>query len=144
VLKISDVGPQVNPEEIGWIEGVLGSKLPEDYKQFLLKYNGGVPEDDEIAVEELDDTPTDLRVFFGIRREEETENIFWNLNLVKESCKGMVLLPFACDSGGNLFLLQWKGNNFSVVYLDTGEVWKLYYVAKSFGEFLNLLKPYEN
>lgn len=43
-VMITDVGAPLTAEELEKFEAHLQVQLPADYRQFLLKYNGGRPE----------------------------------------------------------------------------------------------------
>jgi len=42
-LTFRNSGPKIAARQIRAIEEQLGSKLPEDYRRFLLRTNGGTP-----------------------------------------------------------------------------------------------------
>ena len=42
-LTVDFSGPLISVAEIGQLEQQLGCTLPEDYRDFLLKHNGGIP-----------------------------------------------------------------------------------------------------
>ncbi|MED9612199.1 SMI1/KNR4 family protein, partial [Escherichia marmotae] len=43
MITIINAKDPATSESISDFEGKIGSKLPDDYKNFLLKYNGGQP-----------------------------------------------------------------------------------------------------
>jgi cell wall assembly regulator SMI1 len=146
VTGFTEPGPPVGEHEVAAFERELGARLPADYRQFLLTHNGGRPELDVVDIEGLPGSPTDVQVFFGIRRKFESSQLPWNLQLIAKRCPGQRVLPIACDSGGNLFCLQESdGGASSVVYLDmTNAACTSYAVASTFGEFLQKLQTLDD
>lgn len=143
MLEFSELGPHISSDDIASVEIKYGHKFPDDYRNFLLNYNGGIPSNDEVEIESFPEGSTDIQVFFGLNRYEETENIQWGLSLVEESCKGKQLLPIACDSGGGLFCLKWINDSYDIVFLDvSGGRATLYEVASSFSNFLKKIHSF--
>ena len=135
-IRIDSPGSAISESDISDLESNVGFALPSDYCQFLRKHNGGQPMPYSVEIVDFDQSPTDVQVFFGINRIENTSNISWNLAELSERLNG-VGLPIACDSGGALFVLK---SNESVVYLLPFEDDStMYFVADSFSEFVNML-----
>lgn len=144
-MKIDTLGPPVCADDIARIEQDLDAKLPADYKKFLLQFNGGAPTPDTVDVLNAPDMPTDVQVFFGIGRPVRSSDLFWNLAFINKRCFGQHLLPIACDSGGNLFCLRVeRDETVEVVYCDLDQSdCVMYFVASSFSEFFNKLRPFQ-
>jgi len=137
-MKIESEGPPIGPKDISEIESALGAELSAEYRDFLLLHNGGIPTPDTVDVPGAPQMPTDVLVFFGIRRSTETSNLSWNLALISNRCPDCHVLPIACDSGGNLFCLKVeRGVAAEVLYCDLGAECAIYPVAPTFGQFLN-------
>lgn len=144
-MKIADAGPEIKPEDVEILEAELKARLTPDYRDFLLRYNGGIPTPDTIEISGAPEMPTDVQVFFGIGRGVESSNLLWNLAFIRERCPGRHVLPIACDSGGNIFCLEIaNGYAQQVVYADISisEVY-FYEVAPTFEKFTDQLKPFE-
>lgn len=141
-MKIDDAGPRVGVDGINALETALGARLAEDYRAFLLLCNGGAPTPDIIDIPDFSGSPTDVQVFFGIGRQIETSDLYWNLSLISSRCPEYHLLPIACDSGGNLFCLKVdKGIATEVVYCDLERApCVVYFVTQSFDEFVKRLR----
>lgn len=140
MLEFSDLGPTLSLSDIEGQEGRFGEAFPAAYREFLLTCNGGIPSLDGVEIDGLVESPTDVQVFHGINRDEETETLDWNLDVVRESCKGAQVLPVACDSFGNLFCLRQIDGQWRVIYLDySGGKGRVYDVAPDFGAFLGKL-----
>ena len=135
-LRIDNLGSAILDKDLNELEANTGFPLPPDYREFLLKFNGGQPTPYEIEIDGLDESPTDVQVFFGIGRSEKTSNIAWNWAELSERLED-VGLPIASDSGGALFVLR-RDN--SVVYLlPFEENGSRYVVATSFSDFVGKL-----
>lgn len=145
-MQIENSGPTITLLDIVPIEDELGAALPNSYRKFLLDTNGGVPTPDTIDVPGLEGSPTDVQVFFGIGRLIESSNLGWNLELVAERCSGRSILPIACDSGGNLFCLEFKRDvEASVVYCNLEDpVCRLVEVSSTFDSFVASIRPFES
>jgi hypothetical protein len=144
-MLLEHVGPKIGASDIAHIEAELGARLPESYRQFLMHSNGGVPTPATIDVPGTDGSPTDVQVFFGIRRSVESSDLAWNLALVGDRCPGLHVLPIACDSGGNLFCLKFERDAASrVIYCDLDDPdCATYDVAASFDVFVARIRPLE-
>lgn len=144
-MLIENVGPKIATQDIASIEAELGAALPDSYRRFLLHYNGGAPTPDTIDVPGAVGSPTDVQVFFGVGRSVESSDLAWNLALVGERCAGLHILPIACDSGGNLFCLQFeRGAAARIIYCDLDDPdCATYEVAASFDDFVAKLRPFE-
>jgi hypothetical protein len=143
-MMIGDAGPKIKLEDVDAIEKQINARLTSEYRQFLLKYNGGTPSPDIMDVPDARGTPTDVQVFFGIGRSVDSSNLSWNASLVADRCPGLPVLPIACDSGGNLFCLKVeRGVAEKVVYCDLeSRECAIYAVAQSFGELIRRLRSH--
>lgn len=142
---IENVGPKIGTRDIKLIEVKLGVVLPDSYRQFLLRSNGGAPTPDTIDVPGADGSPTDVQIFFGIGALVESSDLAWNLALITERCPGLQALPIACDSGGNLFCLKIERDaTTKVIYCNLdGPDCTTCEVAASFEEFITKIRPFE-
>ena len=143
-MLIADPGPMLTLQAVDSFEKELGFRLPESYRRFLLLHNGGAPTPDAIDVPGLASSPTDVQIFFGIGRNEQTSSLSWNLALISERCGSIRALQIACDSGGNLFCLSLEREPATeIIYcdLDTSECAR-HVVAPSFQEFVARLRPF--
>ena len=145
MVAMKEHGPALGEEQIATLERQIGWSLPQTYRFFLMKNNGGRPEPDVIEVDGLRGTPTDLQVFFGIGVDVESCDLLCNFSLVRERCSAHAIFPIACDSGGNLFCLSMSvGTVASVVYCDlNSSECNLYAVAPSFDLFIKMIKEWK-
>ncbi|WP_437494839.1 SMI1/KNR4 family protein [Sorangium sp. So ce1014] len=96
--------------DISKFEQRIGAILPEQYRRFLLEFNGGIPTPGTVDVEGLPGASTDVQVFFGIGSSIESSDLNWNLTTLAERLEDE-LLPIAIDSGGNVFCLVLQGDD---------------------------------
>lgn len=92
-------------------ETVLRHKLPGEFRQHYLKYNGGVPEDSLIPGNE-EWEPLEIAGFYPIRHKRSAAGSqssllieHYHLMCAKDVIPDH-LLPFAYDPGGNFFCLD--------------------------------------
>ena len=149
MTTIEDPGPRLSESDISNLEIRIGMVLPEQYRWFLLDFNGGTPTPDTVDIEGLPGASADVQVFFGIGRSVESNCIEWNLaTLAERLTEG--LLPIAIDSGGSVFCLSLRRHDYgTVLYCDLQSVFadfesdpELYYVAPDFEAFLKKLRPF--
>jgi hypothetical protein len=148
-----DVGPSLQPSAIEKFERETGHLIPEDYKRFLLKTNGGEPERkvftfhrkngrvDEGAVWRFigleDGSEQDLRYFTGV---------FLEGNRIPRD-----LFPIGNGGGGNLILIGASGPRAGRIYFwdhnweaeegDSPTDDNVYPVADNLESFLSSLGP---
>lgn len=124
--------------DVSHFEMGIGARLPDDYREFLIRHNGGRP------------TPSGfsgggdvLNFFFGLWQKHA------DLNYETLAHRGLIpngMIPIACDPGGNLVLLE-------VARPTRGRVWfwdheqsgdpdkAVSLLANSFTEFVESLVP---
>ena len=96
-------GPALTLEELDSYCGKHGLVLPDPLRRQLLDQNGGAPSAD-LSVALPDGDQTDLFCFFGLLMRDVSSELAW----VVETYAGRIpegFVPFANDSGGNLFLI---------------------------------------
>ena len=142
---VKDAGPRINESEIVALEREIGDVLPPDYRAFLLRFNGGLPEPDIIDVAGLADSPTDVQVFFGVRRNIGSSNILWNWNVYRDRVPANAL-PIASDSGGNVYCITLTApGKGEISYTDLSRgLPRTYRVAATFTEFIDSLRSFES
>lgn len=134
-------GSPVSIERIGRFENVLGARLPEDYRRFLLETNGGRPEQNV-----LPDENVGVDRFFSLGSEEHS------LDAVYADHRERIpsgFLPIAGWADGNLFCLSLQEQPPGAVYVwdhefeaEEGQVFEgtVTRVATSFSAFLQTLQ----
>lgn len=148
---IRNAGRPLLETDIANFELRIGHRLPESYRQFLLRYNGGRPplEIDIIDIKDLPGGEADVQVFFGIDGPISSCNLDWNWSILMGRISDW-LLPIACDSFGNIFSISLHDHDYgSVVYCDFepnahlgGAIY--YRVAPNFDAFLERIRPLES
>lgn len=105
--------PLPSDKEVAALEERIGISLPEDYREFLLKYNGGYFTEPDI-LPPSDDCPLDrLKVLHGIRATQssaELASTTW-LTLFDDNDPPQIL-PIGFTLMGNLLFLitHWEDN----------------------------------
>jgi hypothetical protein len=155
ILEIKEPEIAINLEDIANLEKKLNICFPEDYKQHLLKYNGGHPiKDGYPLIEYIDNDPNDnsadIAWFLAIYNGEHN-NFLRDYNTFKIWQKRMPdeLVSIGCGSGGDQICISVKGNNYGKVYFwnhdwecEEGEepdYSNVHLIANSFTDFINSL-----
>lgn len=105
------------------VEHRLQITLPEDYKQFVLKYDGGYPNPNHFKVDGK------VEIFNNLISLDENEynNIYEILEDLQDRI-GDQLIPFAEDGFGNLLCFDYSANK-NIVFWDH---------EKNYGDFKEL------
>ena len=144
-IKVIESHAPTNLKEIKKFEKLIQAKLPEDYKQFLLKHNGGHP------------ITNGFELIKPINNKTKEAGISWffalydgdvcNITRKFMDSRGGIpdeLLPIGYDSGGKT-CLGIKGDYYGKLYYWTTN-WSwwsgndynyLYLIANSFTDFIN-------
>jgi cell wall assembly regulator SMI1 len=147
IEEISECGPPLNDENVRLLENELGFSLPKEYRDFLLRYNGGRPIPRAFPIRNLTNNPFGvIQVFFRIGGDFETSTLIWNWEIHNGRIPSN-LFPIACDDGGDLICISLFGDDAeSVVFWDyhqeTNEPTydNVYHIADSFEEFLESIQ----
>lgn len=137
-----------NKEQILALEKKYNLTLPDDYKHFLLKKNGGITEKDEsneLLVEDLNEQIV-LDVLYGVGTGHEKANIeFWMDSLLDDLLEDTVII--GDDIIHDLILIVCSAENSGVYYWDdaynfegSSETENTYWIADSFTDFLAMFK----
>ncbi len=115
ILRMEETLRQLTTDDIHAIERRLGSRLPDDYRAFLLEYNGGRPVPCNFPIEGLLNNPFGtIHFFFGIDDPVQAYNIGWHREVMPGRLPDK-LLPIACDHCGNLVCLSLYGEDLGAV-----------------------------
>jgi cell wall assembly regulator SMI1 len=144
-LKISEGGqpvtrPAPTQEEVAKFEAHMGALLPQDYVQFLAFSNGGQPQIDSFVPQggEANDM-WDVAGFYHLSSDREDPDCLWNVYEVWRPYMGANRVPVACDGGGNQIVLNLGQDPASVEICIHDEDFRMFPVAASFSQFLDLL-----
>ena len=153
-MNLYDSGTKLSIEKIKQYESEVGFSFPQDYTDFLLQNNGGIPEEDVIFdfIDASNDkhNSTDIREFFVFYEGEDTS--YDDIMKVNRIMHEEELLPeglfvFCDDSGGNPVCMSLREDDYGCIYFcdheledaDNGYL-LMSYVAGSFGEFISKLR----
>ncbi|WP_276501883.1 SMI1/KNR4 family protein [Terrimonas pollutisoli] len=134
----------VELELISQFESANDVVLPDDYKNFLLKYNGGEPKP---AIEPT--IKSDVQWIYGMVSEPYFASLFQHLDTFQGRLPSWYI-PIANDSGGNLYVMSLYEENHGVIAFwsheneaEEGQADQYFdnmqFVAPSFTDFLNQL-----
>lgn len=141
-------GPSLQEEDVSALEIALGNTLPEAFRKFLLRFNGGVPVPSFAPVEDMPNNPTlSIRRFFGLCQAYQCYDIESSYQVFSDRV-GAEGIPIASTGTAQYFILHLAG-------LRQGEVWvwdqsiawgkdprdvPMYKSASSFAEFIESLR----
>jgi len=148
-IKQSNQFGALLPEELDAFERKYFLRLPKDYRQFLLRHNGGGPEPDTVDfVIEGKATSSDVQYLYGVHDGEYWASIEQSI----ASRNGRIVsegLPIGGDSAGNEYVLILEGEKRGQIYFwdheletDPPSYENMSYVASSFTEFTEKLYKY--
>jgi cell wall assembly regulator SMI1 len=154
-VDFDETGPTLNESTLARFEKHLGNQLPHDYREFLLKSNGGQPTDDLSFAFTEDGKPSGSVVseFYSLAEESERITLQKGIDtFVKRNRMPAWFLPVADDAFGNQICLSLAKENFGSVFFwdherepdvsdECGSMLNVSLIARSFSEFLNLLEP---
>ena len=141
-------GRRLSRDDIHEAESELGLRLPDVYKDFLMRFNGGTPFPERFPIEGMADNPVGrIQLLFGIDTAPDSRNITWNHRVFAGRMPDN-LLPIGCTGSGDVLCLSLYG-------ADAGEVvlWdfygehsppsyrNVYRIAHDFTAFLQGLQP---
>lgn len=104
------------------MEATLGFALPQQFKAFYLRHDGGVPSRAYVFAEAIEDF-IEINIFSSLwhklpNRETIEEDY---QDLTSRKVLPACYLPFATDWGGNLFCLQLATQQVVFILMDLGE-----------------------
>ena len=129
----------LSDDEIEEIRDDYGIVFPEDYKEFLKKYNGG--ETPMLECIHTDGFYSEIRALYGFKTGDQYTSIeeiplpfdydleFWMEN---------GLMPIGENLWGDLFMMNVKDAPGKVYYSDHEQGFQLMLLARSFKEFIGL------
>ena len=114
-------------------ENENGIEFDEQYRLFLVNYNGGDTPKTTVRIKGIS---SDLRCLFGMNAKNDIENHMQLSELKNKHC-----IPIGEDSYGNYYIIGITGDNKGVVYFSNHEKgFELIGIAASFSEFLAICK----
>ena len=151
-VEFSNIGPPVSEEDVALFEALLGDRLPERYRIFLLSINGGKPTPAAFPIYDNPDTKHGLlNYLFSLNSDDSND-----LADKSEIYFGLIsaeLLPIGSDPDGNIICLAIGGDTQGAVYFwvhkhaaaegETPNYQNIYLVANDFNELLETLDELE-
>lgn len=142
---------QLTSSQIEKVERIVGLDFPTEYRNHLLKYNGGQCDPNEFNFLENGKTTSSNVDWFLAIYDGEYDNLEDYINTYKIEQKRMPsrILPIAHDPGGNLVCISCEGFDVGQIYFwdhekevdygisDDEDDSNMSLIAKSFGDFLN-------
>jgi hypothetical protein len=127
-MQIIDAGTKLTERTILEFEEQFSIKLPQDYRAFMLKNNGGTPEGNwgfHFIETGIGDTDSVIH-FFEVIYEEETDEVDdlkagYTALLESEQIPN-TLMPIADDPFGNIIFLGVAGDDYGRVYFGNQEL----------------------
>ena len=125
---ITECEEQITKEDIAKFEIKFQFELPDNYKQLLLNYNGGVNSNDNMVLDQL----------FSLKHGELTIEEFINDMQILEKNIPRKYLPIGMTGTGNIItLLLEKGSNYGKLFLFRNDLTK-HNLANSLEELLGV------
>ena len=131
MLNLEDAGLNIDLGDFAELERLAGGRLPQSFKKFYLKNNGGYVENKRLYGDEF---VYSIHGFDSIKfGEPPIETSYADFLENDESFSG--LIPFAFDEGGNSYMLSVRPADYGVVYLWLQDGEELRKVFNSFDDF---------
>lgn len=144
-MKIKGYG-NVKEEEIFKLEDEIGFTLPNDYKEFLINFNGGVPEVkySTFKLNELEEN-IGLQVLYGLNLEENLDLREWYEEYEDDLLDDCLIIGHGIGFG---FIVLVNSPEVSGVYFwdnsfeleNSSEDENIYKISDTFREFIEELK----
>ncbi|OJV94841.1 MAG: hypothetical protein BGO39_34035 [Chloroflexi bacterium 54-19] len=145
MLESKKFGP-ASESDVREFESLIKSRLPEDYRAFLLAHNGGEPDPEVFFINESQGDDI-LAKFYGLYKEPKYSSLAWCF----ETYRGRMpsnIIPIGTDPGGNQVCLSIGGSDYGAIYFwdhegigETPPYENLYLLAPNFSAFLDGLTP---
>ena len=133
MIILSECSQHVSAQELEFVFGQYGFKLPADVLNFYRYYNGGTPSKGEVKGE---------KYLFPVHQFDDVTNILlYKRDLDCHSVPQMLdhkkTFPFACDQGGNTYALYFENHATSVYFYTTSDDMTVFDKWESFTQFIN-------
>lgn len=148
-MYIEKSGKSVGSEAIELFERFLSRKFPKDYRNFLLKYNGGYPVPDCFSFIDGKEGSS-VQYFLKINSNQNHDDFLSNIRNYEQRIPSN-FLPIACDPGGNQICIAINGKEYGKIYFwdheaeaddnDPPSMDNMTLIAQSFSDFLESLHP---
>jgi hypothetical protein len=143
-FEMLDVGPPLSQGQIAALEAELRVALPEDYRAFLARYNGGRPEPSFFPIHGFGASAFgEIQRFFSVGGPAEVPDLAWYYRTLWGRI-AVDLFPIAGDGSGNIICISLAGVNRGAVHFwDHDNEYSppgydnVHFVAESFTKFLD-------
>lgn len=139
--QIKPIFELITEEQIQLLEEKLRSRLPQDYRNFLLTYNGGNPKPNVFFINQ-EQQESNLCFLYGITAKKAYD--LWTNALDAYEDMDRAILPIGEDPGGNQIYMSLNPDMYGHIFYRDHELPAidcLFPIAESFTELL--LKLYE-
>jgi cell wall assembly regulator SMI1 len=129
----------ITEEDILSLEKQLKSRLPQDYRDFLLAYNGGSPNPNVFFISQ-EQQESNLSILFGITSKKAYD--LWTNALDAYEDMERTVMPIGEDPGGNQIYMSLHSDTYGRVYFRDHELPapdSLFPIAASFTDLLQKL-----
>jgi len=157
LTNMKKTGESLTKTDLLSIEKQIGYSLPAVYEEFLLQYNGGIPDESYIdfKAQKIDVASDEIKRFYGFGG-KATNDLIHKLNSIGDILpEGMIFI--ASTHGGNFFLLSLRQDSYGEVFYKDHEYEdetpfnpesdlfpeSIVKVANSFDEFLSRLYEFD-
>lgn len=147
-ISIKKSGPKIEASAIENLERELAYSFPDDYKRFLLGFNGGTPETNSFDVPATK-TGSGVRIFYGVLGAGKDEDLVHEQRLLKDRLP-VGIIAIAEAVGGNRVCLSLRAEDRGTVFFWDHELESeedlaaaLAKLASSFDAFLLLLRKFD-
>lgn len=144
-MKIKGYG-SINQEEVLNFESEIGFVLPDDYREFLIKYNGGIPEI-KYSTFTIDELKEDigLQVLYGLNLEENLDLREWHEEYGDDLLDDCLIIGHGLGFG---FIVLVNSPEASGIYFwdnafeleNSSEDENIYKISDTFREFIEKIK----
>jgi hypothetical protein len=153
MVEFTQTEKEINLKDINAIEEFIGLVFPNEYKEHLLKYNGGQCYPNVFKFIENDYKSDSMIDWFLAIYDGKDDNLKEYIKIYKIDQNRLPkhILPISHDPGGNLICISCGEKDYGFIYFwdhekedldsDTNlpTLNNLYFVANSLNEFLNSL-----
>lgn len=109
----------ITEQEILSLEKQLKSRLPQDYRDFLLAYNGGNPKPNVFFISP-EQQESNLSILFGITSDEDYN--LWDNALRAYDDMDRTILPIGEDPGGNQIYMSLHPDTYGHIFFRDHEL----------------------
>ncbi|SUD91844.1 MULTISPECIES: SMI1/KNR4 family protein [Psychrobacter] len=140
---------QLTNSEIEAFEKQYSINLPQEFRSFLMKYNGGKVYPETFVFHDKTDASS-ISYFLGIGLKEYYYNLSYTFDMFRDRVPNN-LFPIARDPGGNLILVGLSGKELGKIYFwdhefeadgNKPDMSNVHYLSSSLDTFLNELYEY--